>query len=235
MFGTKAGMTQIFTPEGLAISATVIALEEGNIVTQVHTTDTRGYNAVQVGYQVVPERKLTKPEAGHCKKAGVKPMRHLREFKIPDVTPFEPGQALNVEELFKEGDLVDIAGTSIGKGFQGTIKRWNHHRGLMTHGSKSKRQHGSIGMSATPSRVLPGLKMAGRMGNERVKIRKVKVLKVRPDIGAIVVKGSVPGKAGNVVEITPAKIVGVNSGPQVVARLAKEAAQKAAAGAKAKA
>ena len=82
MFGTKAGMTQIFTPEGLAISATVIALEEGNIVTQVHTVDTRGYNAVQVGYQVVPERKLTKPEAGHCKKAGVKPMRHLREFKV---------------------------------------------------------------------------------------------------------------------------------------------------------
>ncbi|KAL3162004.1 Plastid ribosomal protein L3, imported to chloroplast, large ribosomal subunit [Trebouxia sp. C0009 RCD-2024] len=226
MFGTKAGMTQIFTPEGLALPATVIALEEGNVVTQVHTVDKSGYNAVQVGYQACAERKVTRPEAGHCKKAGASAMRHLREFKIPDVSGYEPGQALNVEDLFKVGDMVDVAGTSIGKGFQGTIKRWNHHRGLMTHGSKSKRQHGSIGMSATPSRVLPGLKMAGHMGAERVKIRKLEILKVRPDIGAIVVKGAVPGKPGNVLEITPAKIVGKNNGPQFIKK------QKEAAGTK---
>lgn len=220
MFGTKAGMTQIFTPEGLALPATVIALEEGNVVTQVHTEEKSGYKSVQLGYQECADRKVTRPEAGHCKKAGAKAMRHLREFKIPDVSGYEPGQALNVEDLFKVGDLVDVAGTSIGKGFQGTIKRWNHHRGLMTHGSKSKRQHGSIGMSATPSRVLPGLKMAGHMGAERVKIRKLEILKVRPDIGAIVVKGAVPGKAGNVLEITPAKIVGKNIGPQVAKKAA---------------
>jgi len=105
---------------------------------------------------------------------------------------------------------VDVAGKSIGKGFQGSIKRWGMKRGLMTHGSKSKRQHGSIGSSATPSRVLPGLKMAGHMGNERVKVRKARIMMVDAEMGAIVVKGSVPGKPGNILEITPSKIVGVN-------------------------
>ena len=186
MFGTKAGMTQIFTPEGLSLPATVIALEDGNVVTQVHTMDKSGYNAVQVGYQECAERKITQPEAGHCKKAGANAMRHLREFKvgtpkhrtsfllhiipplvahnlqsgqayipsypkmwrhcnvpkiqcvlnglqclqIPDVAGYEPGQALNVEDLFKVGDLVDVAGTSIGKGFQGIVPQvsfWGIH------------------------------------------------------------------------------------------------------------
>ncbi|KAK9824213.1 hypothetical protein WJX72_008574 [[Myrmecia] bisecta] len=138
-------------------------------------------------------------------------MRHLREFKIPKVEDYKPGQQLNVEEIFSVGDLVDVAGTSIGKGFAGSIKRWNMKRGLMTHGSKSKRQHGSIGSSATPSRVLPGLKMAGQLGNKRNKQRKLKVLMVDAEKRAIVVNGSIPGKAGNIVEITPAKIVGRNS------------------------
>jgi large subunit ribosomal protein L3 len=203
-------MTQIFTPEGLSLSATVIALEEGNIVTQVLTEEKNGYNAVQVGYLECREDKITQPEAGHCKKTGSPPLRRLREFKIPTVEGYEPGQQLKVEELFSEGDMVDVAGTSIGKGFQGTIKRWHHKRGLMTHGSKSKRQHGSIGASATPSRVFPGLKMAGHLGAERVKIRQLQVLKVDPERRALVVKGSVPGKPGNVLEITPAKVVGKN-------------------------
>lgn len=209
IFGTKAGMTTLYK-DGTALPATVIALEEGNIVTQVKTEETHGYSAVQVGYQEVKPSKLTKPEVGHCTKAGAPPLRKLREFKVKDVSGYEPGQALAVEEMFKEGDLVDVAGTSIGKGFQGGIKRWGFARGLMTHGSKSKREHGSIGPGASPSRVYPGVKMPGQMGAERVKIRKAEVLLVDAEKRAIVVKGSVPGKAGNVVEITPAKIVGRN-------------------------
>jgi large subunit ribosomal protein L3 len=112
--------------------------------------------------------------------------------------------------MFAEGSLVDVAGTSIGKGFQGTIKRWGHKRGYMTHGSKSHRQHGSIGNHTTPGRVFPGLKMAGHMGNERVTVRKLQVLKVDAERGALVLKGGVPGKPGGLLEITPAKIVGVN-------------------------
>jgi len=205
-------MTQIFTADGLAVPATVIALEDGNIVTQVKTPETDGYSAVQVGYRVASrENKLTKPELGHLKKHSAPALRNLREFKVKELKEeYVPGQQLNVDDMFKAGDLVDIAGTTIGKGFQGSIKRWGMKRGLMTHGSKSKRQHGSIGASATPSRVLPGLKMAGHMGNSRVKIRKVKILMVDSEKRAIVVGGSVPGKPGNVLEISPAKIVGVN-------------------------
>lgn len=209
IFGTKAGMTTLYK-DGLAVPATVIALEEGNVVTQVKTGETDGYAAVQVGYQAVRESKLTKPEAGHCKKAGAPALRHLREFKLKDVSSYEPGQVLAVEELFSVGQAVDVAGVSIGKGFQGGIKRWGFARGNMTHGSKSKREHGSIGPGSTPGRVFPGVKMPGHMGAQRVKVRKAEVLLVDAEKRAIVVKGSVPGKPGNVVEITPSKIVGVN-------------------------
>ena len=162
-------MTTLYK-DGLALPATVIALEEGNLVTQVKTVETDGYQAVQVGYQEVKEKKLTKPEIGHLKKAGVTPLRRLREFKLKDVSSFETGQALEFAELFKAGDLVDVAGTSIGKGFQGGVKRWGFARGLMTHGSKSKREHGSIGPGSSPGRVFPGVKMPGQMGNERINI-----------------------------------------------------------------
>ena len=209
VFGTKAGMTMLFV-NGVALPATVIALEDGNVVTQVKTADTDGYSAVQVGYRAVRDGKLTKPEAGHCAKAGAPPLKQLREFKVKSVEGFEAGQQLAFEEMFKAGDLVDVAGTSIGKGFQGGIKRWNFARGNMTHGSKSKREHGSIGPGSTPARVYPGAKMPGQMGNERVKIRKAQVLLVDAEKRAIVVKGSLPGKPGNVLEITPAKVVGVN-------------------------
>jgi large subunit ribosomal protein L3 len=209
IFGTKAGMTTLYK-DGLAYPATVIALEEGNIVTQVKTEETHGYAAVQVGYQVVKESKITKPELGHCSKAGAPPLRRIREFKVKDADGYEPGQALVVEDMFKEGDLIDVAGTSIGKGFQGGIKRWGFARGLMTHGSKSKREHGSIGPGSTPSRVYPGVKMPGHMGAQRVKVRKAEVLMVDAEKKAIVVKGSLPGKPGNVLEITPAKLVGKN-------------------------
>ncbi|GFR51946.1 hypothetical protein Agub_g14468 [Astrephomene gubernaculifera] len=213
VLGTKAGMMSYFTEDGLCVPATVIALEEGNVVTQVKTQDTDGYNAVQVGYKAVAEKKVTKPELGHLKKSGVKPMRHLVEFKLKDraaVEAYQPGQELDVAALLKEGETVDVAGVTVGKGFQGTIKRWHHKRGAMTHGSKSHREHGSIGAATTPSRVLPGLKMAGQMGNVRATVKNQTLLKVDTERRALVVKGSVPGKMGNVVEVTPAKLVGVN-------------------------
>ncbi|GLC47033.1 Plastid ribosomal protein L3, imported to chloroplast, large ribosomal subunit [Pleodorina starrii] len=213
VLGTKAGMMTYFTENGLCVPATVIALEEGNVVTQVKTEDTDGYNAVQIGYKAVAEKKVTKPELGHLKKSGVQPMRHLVEFKLKDratVESYQPGQALDVASLLKEGETVDIAGVTVGKGFQGTIKRWHHKRGAMTHGSKSHREHGSIGSATTPSRVFPGLKMAGQMGNIRATVKNQTLLKVDSERRALIVKGSVPGKVGNVVEITPAKLVGVN-------------------------
>lgn len=213
ILATKAGMMSYFTEDGLSLAATVLALEEGNIVTQVKTADTDGYNSVQVGYRVVPEDKITKPELGHLKKSECPPMKHLKEFRLKDskaVASYQPGQALDVEAMFKVGDLVDVAGVSIGKGFQGTIKRWNHKRGLMTHGSKSHRQHGSIGAATTPARVFPGLKMAGHMGNERVTVKQLQILKIDKEKNALVVKGAVPGKPGNVIEVTHAKRIGIN-------------------------
>ncbi len=172
--------------------------------------DTDGYNAVQVGYGPAKEKHLTKPELGHLEKAGVQPLRNLAEFKLDNVDDYQVGQKLNLSEIFKSGDLVDISGTSIGKGFQGGIKRHNFKRGLMTHGSKSHREHGSTGASATPSRVYPGTKLPGQMGNETVKVRKLKIVQVDDEKGCLVVKGSVPGKPGNLLRIAPAKIVGKN-------------------------
>lgn len=208
----KAGMTQIFTADGLAVPATVVSYSGGNVVTAVRTAETDGYSAVQVGFGECKEKALSKPELGHLKKSGAPPMRTLVEFRLKEDAGegFEPGQVIDCSAAFTVGEMVDVAGTSIGKGFQGTIKRWNHKRGLMSHGSKSKRQHGSIGSSATPSRVLPGLRMAGRMGGERVKIRGLEVLAIETELGALVLKGSIPGKVGNVVEITKAKVVGKN-------------------------
>ncbi|KIZ01441.1 50S ribosomal protein L3 Flags:Precursor [Monoraphidium neglectum] len=167
----------------------------------------------QVGYKVVAERKVRKPELGHLAKAGCKPLKHLREFKLKDaskVAEYTPGQELDVNAIIKVSDHIDIAGTTIGKGFQGTIKRWGHRRGLMTHGSKSHREHGSTGPGSTPGRTFPGLKSAGHMGNVRRKVRALEVLLVDTERGALVVKGSVPGKRGNILEIAPAKIVGKN-------------------------
>jgi large subunit ribosomal protein L3 len=213
IYGTKAGMMTYFTEDGLAVPATVIALEEGNVVTMVKTAETDGYDAVQIGYKVVAERKVRKPELGHLQKSGCPPMKHLREFKLKDaaaVAAFQPGQKLEIAEMFKAGDNIDIAGTTVGKGFQGTIKRYGMKRGAMTHGSKSHREHGSTGPGTTPGRTFPGLKMSGHMGAVRRKCRSLQVLKVDLERGAIVVKGSVPGKAGNILEIAPAKIVGTN-------------------------
>nr|Q7XYP4.1 RecName: Full=Large ribosomal subunit protein uL3c; AltName: Full=50S ribosomal protein L3, chloroplastic; Flags: Precursor [Bigelowiella natans]AAP79150.1 ribosomal protein rpL3 [Bigelowiella natans] len=209
LMGTKAGMTTYYDDEGIAHPVTVIALEAGNVVTQVKTKETDGYDAVQLAYKETRDRTIPWPERQHLRKHGnVKAMKHLKEFKIADVSEFTPGQQLKAEELFEVGDLVDVSGTSSGKGFQGSIRRWGMKRGPMSHGSKSHRQHGSIGCSATPSRVYKGLKMAGRMGNERKTVKKLPVMMVNDEEKYIVVRGSVPGKKGTIVELRPTKIVG---------------------------
>lgn len=208
--GTKLGMMSFFDTTGEVIPVTIVGFREGNIVTQVKTQATDGYDAVQVGYRRVRDRKLTKPELGHLEKSGIIPLRHLQEFRLQSVEGFEATQRLSLEELFNEGDLVDVSGTSIGKGFQGGIKRHNFKRGPMTHGSKSHRQLGSIGAGTTPGRVYKGKKMPGRMGGAKTKIRKLKVVKIDNELNVVMIKGAVPGKPGNLLRITPAKIVGKN-------------------------
>lgn len=210
VMGTKLGMMTYFEPEGKVVPVTVVGFKEGNIVTQVKTESTDGYSAVQIGYRRVRDRKLTKPEMGHLEKAGTIPLRHLQEFRLQSVDGFEPNQRLAFEELFNEGDLVDVSGTTIGKGFQGGIKRHNFKRGLMTHGSKSHRALGSIGAGTTPGHVYKGKKMPGRMGGTKTKIRKLKIIKIDSDLKVVMIQGALPGKPGNLLRITPAKIVGKN-------------------------
>lgn len=210
VMASKLGMMSFFEPDGTVVPVTVVGFREGNIVTQVKTLATDGYDAVQVGYRRVRDKKLTKPETGHLEKAGVIPLRHLQEFRLTSVEGFEPNQKLVFDEIFKEGDLVDVAGTTIGKGFQGGIKRHNFKRGQMTHGSKSHRALGSIGAGTTPGRVYKGKKMPGRMGGTRTKIRKLRIVKVDKELNVVMIQGALPGKPGNLLRITPAKIVGVN-------------------------
>ncbi|KAJ8771360.1 hypothetical protein K2173_026537 [Erythroxylum novogranatense] len=210
MMGTKLGMMSYFEADGKVVPVTVVGFKEGNIVSQVKNEATDGYDSVQVGYRRVRDKKLTKPELGHLEKAGVIPMRHLQEFRLQSIDGFEVGQKLAFEELFKEGDLVDVSGNTIGKGFQGGIKRHNFRRGQMTHGSKSHRALGSIGAGTTPGRVYKGKKMPGRMGGTKTKIRKLKIVKIDNDLRVVMIKGALPGKPGNLLRIAPAKIVGKN-------------------------
>lgn len=210
VMATKLGMMTYFEPNGEVVPVTIVGFKEGNIVTQIKTEATDGYNAVQVGYRRVRDTKLTQPELGHLKKSGVIPLRHLQEFRLQTVDGFQPNQLLVFDELFKEGDLVDVSGTTIGKGFQGGIKRYNFKRGPMSHGSKSHRQLGSIGAGTTPGRVYKGKKMPGRMGGSNTKIRKLKIVKIDKELNVIMIKGALPGKPGNLLRIAPAKIVGKN-------------------------
>ncbi|MGF1524449.1 MAG: 50S ribosomal protein L3 [Leptolyngbyaceae cyanobacterium] len=206
ILGTKLGMTQIFDDEGNAIPVTVI--EAGPcVVTQIKTSQTDGYTAVQIGYGSVKEKALTKPELGHLTKAGASPLRHLREYRVDEVGEFAMGQEVKADQ-FEAGQLVDITGTSIGKGFAGYQKRHNFSRGPMAHGSKNHRLPGSIGAGTTPSRVYPGKRMAGHLGAKRVTTRKLKVVRVDAEKNLLVIKGTVPGKPGALLSVVPANIVG---------------------------
>jgi large subunit ribosomal protein L3 len=202
ILGRKLGMTQVFDPESGDVTP-VTVIEAGPCpVVQVKTLPTDGYEAVQIAFDEVPERKLSRAERGHLGKAGAAPHRHLVEFRGP--SELQVGESVTVE-AFAPGEAVKVAGISIGKGFQGTIKRHNFQRGPVSHGSHNVRKPGSIGASATPSRVFKGMKMAGRMGGKRITQTGLVVHDVDPERNLLLVKGSVPGPKSGIVEIRGAK------------------------------
>lgn len=203
VIGKKVGMTQIFDEQGLAIPVTVIKVDE-TVVTQVKTVETDGYNAIQVGTVAAKEKHLTKAQLGHFKKNNLSNYRHLQEFRVENPQDYKVGDKVELSVLANV-EKVDVTGKSIGKGFQGTVKRWNFGRGPMAHGSKNHREPGSIGAGTTPSRVIKGKRMAGNMGNERVTITKLKLVKVDSANGLVLVKGSVPGCEGRLVTIVPTR------------------------------
>ena len=198
ILGRKLGMTQVFNPETGVVDA-VTVIEAGPCpVVQVRTEAADGYDAVQLAFGAVAERKLSKGELGHLQKAGAAAHRHLVEFR--GASELEVGQTVTVES-FQPGDKVKVAGVSIGKGFQGTIKRHNFSRGPMSHGSHNVRKPGSIGASATPSRVFKGTRMAGRMGAQRVTQPGLVVHEVDAERNLLLVRGSVPGPKNALVEV----------------------------------
>lgn len=204
LIGRKVGMTTVFDQEGLAVPVTVVQLG-ANIVTATRTKEKDGYTAVQVGGFKVMPNKLSKPEFGPFKKHDLAPLKPLREFRVDDPDAFNVGQPLEVGAILKEGTLVDVRGRSIGKGFQGTVKRFHAGRGPMTHGSKFHRSMGSIGAGTTPGRVFKGVIMPGQMGNKNVCVRHLKVVKVDAEKGILLVRGAVPGVEGGLLVITPSK------------------------------
>jgi large subunit ribosomal protein L3 len=206
IIGQKVGMTTIFDEEGRAIPVTVVQAGPCTVV-QKKTVATDGYEAVQVGYGEAKASRLTKGERGHFEKAGVKATRILREFRVEAGTSLDVGSEVKAD-LFSAGQLVDVTGTSIGKGFAGLQKRWNAGRGPMSHGSKFHRHPGSIGAGTTPSRVYKGRKMAGRMGAERVTVKKLTVVGVDTERNLILIKGGVPGAEGGILVVRPAVLVG---------------------------
>lgn len=203
VIGKKVGMTQIFNEEGLAVPVTVIKVDP-IVVTQVKTVETDGYNAIQVGTVAAKEKHLTKAQIGHFAKNKLENFRHLQEFRVDNPQDYAVGQQIELSVL-SDVQKVDVTGTSIGKGFQGTVKRHNFSRGPMAHGSKNHREPGSIGAGTTPSRVIKGKRMAGNMGNERVTITKLKLVKVDSENSLILIKGSVPGSEGKLVTIVPSR------------------------------
>ena len=203
VIGKKLGMTQIFDEQGLAIPVTVIKVDP-IVVTQVKTVETDGYNAIQVGTIAAKEKHLTKAEIGHFKKNNLENFRHLQEFRVDNPADYKVGDKIELSVL-DNVEKVDVTGKSIGKGFQKTLIPFTPSSRPMGHGSKNHREPGSIGAGTTPSRVIKGKRMAGNMGNERVTITKLKLVKVDAANSLVLVKGSVPGCEGRLVTIVPTR------------------------------
>ena len=200
LIGKKIGMTSVFSADGKNVSCTVIEVGPC-VVTQVKTTETDGYNSIQLGFEEKKEKNSVKPEIGHFKKAGVAPMRHLAEFKgFGD--RFKLGEQITVD-IFNDVLFVDVAGISKGKGFQGVVKRHGFGGvGPATHGQKNRqRAPGSIGAASYPAKVFKGMRMGGQMGNERVTVQNLQVIKVIPEHNLLLLKGSVPGGKGSILYI----------------------------------
>lgn len=203
LLGNKMGMTQIFDESGNIIPVTVLKVGPC-IVTQIKTQAKNGYNSIQIGYKSISKKALTQPQLGHLEKSNIQPLKYLKEFRTTEQDEFTIGQVLKVD-LFLPGQVVNIKGKNIGKGFSGLQKRHNFTRGPMTHGSKNHRAPGSIGMGTTPGRVLPGKRMAGQLGNKVTTLKKLKIVEINSKENLLVIKGSVPGKPGNLLSIVPSK------------------------------
>lgn len=203
ILGKKLGMTQIFDNNGLVVPVTVV--EAGPcFVSQVKTQQNDGYSAVQLAFDNIREQLLNKPVLGQLKKAEIPAQRYLKEFKLDDAENYKLGDKITCE-VFAEGDIVDVTGTSKGHGFSGTIAKWNFHRHRMTHGNGPVHRHvGSIGANTFPAKVFKGKKMAGRWGNERVTVQNLKVVKVDAERNLILVKGAIPGAKGSLVSVKSA-------------------------------
>lgn len=199
ILGKKIGMTQIFAETGEVVPVTVIQAGP-EVVTQIKTVETDGYNAVQVGYEDTLAHRVNKPLTGHFAKSGSPLKKHLAEFAVEEGESYELGQEITVAD-FEAGKKVDVSGTSKGKGTQGNIKRHGHHRGPMTHGSKHKRLAGALAGATYPSRVFKGNKSPGRMGRETVTVQNVELVKIDTDRNLLLVKGAVPGGKGSLVRV----------------------------------
>lgn len=201
ILGKKIGMTQIFTETGSLIPVTVIEVTP-NVVLQKKTVETDGYCSVQLGYADKKEKQATKPEKGHAQKANTAPKRFVKEIAGEEMLAFEVGQEVK-GNIFTEGELVDVTGTSKGKGYQGVVKRWNYHIGPMSHGSGYHRGTGSMG-SIQPARIKPGKKMPGRMGGETTTVQNLEFVKYDAENNVILIKGNVPGAKNSFVVVTNA-------------------------------
>jgi large subunit ribosomal protein L3 len=203
LLGTKLGMTQVWDANGRVVPVTVVQVDT-NVVTQIRSEEKDGYLAVQLGFGAVDPRKVTKPLKGHFEKAGVTPRRHVAEVRTANAASFSLGQEITAD-AFVAGQLVDVTGTTKGKGFAGVMKRHGFHGVSSSHGShRNHRKPGSIGSSSTPSRVFKGLKMAGRMGNERATIQNIAVHSADAEKGLLLLKGALPGNKGGIVLIRSA-------------------------------
>lgn len=199
LLGKKLGMTQVFDEQGQLIPVTVLQVGPCQI-TQIKKTETDGYNAVQIGFEDKKEKQVTKPLQGHFKKAGVKPKKHLAEIRVDNLSEYKVGDELKAD-LFAVNDKVNITAVSKGKGFTGVVKRWGFRGGPASHGAHFHRAPGSIGSSATPSRVAKGRKMPGQHGHNQVTVRNLKVVKVDVENSLLLVEGAVPGPKGAIVKV----------------------------------
>ena len=203
LLGKKLGMSQVWDENGLFVPVTLVDVST-NVVTAIKTEETDGYTAVQIGYGQIDPTKVTKPLAGHFAKAGVTPRRHLVEVREDNATEYELGQELTAE-VFEEGTEVDVTGTTKGKGFAGTIKRWGFKSYRRTHGShKNERRPGSVGACATPSRILKGKRMAGRMGHVTSTVQNLTIVSADVENGILAIKGAIPGPKGGIVLVRSA-------------------------------
>ena len=209
ILGKKLGMSQFFDDEGRAIPVTLV--EAGPCrITQIKNSATDGYLAVQIAFGSVREKLVNKPSQGHLSKSGEELLRHMREYRVKDLDGYQLGSQITVGD-FEVGQKVDVSGTSMGRGFSGYQKRHGFSRGPMSHGSKNHREPGSTGAGTTPGRIYPGKRMAGRYGGKKITTRGLLVIKVDSEHNLLVIKGSVPGKPGSLLNIRPANIVGLKS------------------------